>query len=136
MGHRRKAREIALQGLYMYDTVNTAPEELSELIWVEEEINDEIRDFAIKLITSTIANIKEEDELIVKFAKNWKFDRIAAIDKSILRMSIFALLHLSEIPAPVTINEGIELGKIYGSENSAQFINGILDAINKSGTKL
>lgn len=132
MGHRRKSREIALQGLYMFDTVEKSPEELKKLAWIEDEVSQEIADFAKQLISGTISNIAEIDALIVKHAKNWKFERIAAIDKSILRMSIYALVYLKTIPVAVTINEAIELGKIYGGENSAQFINGILDAVNKS----
>ncbi len=135
MGHRRKSREIALQGLYMYDTVGETSQDLSGLGWIEEEVPAEISDFAKELISGTIKNIGEVDALIVKYAKNWKFDRIASIDKSILRLSIYALVHLKTIPAPVTINEAIELGKIYGGENSAQFINGILDAVHKSELK-
>ena len=132
MGHIRKSREIALQGLYMFDTVEKSPEELKKLAWIEDEVSQEIADFAKQLISGTISNIAEIDALIVKHAKNWKFERIAAIDKSILRMSIYALVYLKTIPVAVTINEAIELGKIYGGENSAQFINGILDAVNKS----
>ena len=134
MGHRRKSREIALQGLYMHDTVGTDADTLCELIWVDDELAPEISQFARVLIRGTLEHIEEADALIQKHARNWKFDRIDSIDKSILRLSIFAMLYLPEIPQPVTINEAIELGKIYGGENSAQFVNGLLDAIHKSKT--
>lgn len=129
MGHRRKAREYAMQALYMYETVRTPVQELVALQWVDKEIPDDIRDFAITLIEGTIANLESIDGLIRQYSKNWKFERINPVDKSILRISIYALLYLDSIPHAVTIDEGIELGKIYGSENSGQFINGILDAI-------
>lgn len=132
MGHRRKSREIALQGLYMYDTVGTPVQDINKFGWVEDELPAEITEFAAKLISGTIDNITMIDDLIVKYAKNWKFERIASIDKSILRMSIYAIINLAEIPIPVTINEAVELAKVYGSENSAQFVNGILDAIHKT----
>ncbi len=132
MGHRRKAREYALQGLYMYELSNTPVEELVNLHWVDKKIPDNIREFAVLLIEGSVKNIHEIDELIVKHSKNWKFERLSLIDKSILRLSIFAMLHLKEIPLVVTINEGIELGKIYGGESSGQFINGILDAVKKN----
>ncbi len=132
MGHRRKAREYALQGLYMYELSNTPVQELITLEWVDKKIPENIREFAIQLIEGSINNIKEIDDLIVKHSKNWKFERLSLIDKSILRLSIFAMIHLKEIPRIVTINEGIELGKIYGGESSGQFINGILDAIKKN----
>ncbi len=129
MGHRRKAREYAMQALYMYETVRTPINELVTLDWVDKDIPDDIRDFAITLIEGTINNIETNDDMIKRYTKNWKFERINPVDKSILRISIYALLFLDSIPHAVTIDEGIELGKIYGSENSGQFINGILDAI-------
>ena len=129
MGHRRKAREYAMQALYMYETVRTPVQELISLQWVDKEIPEDIRDFAITLIEGTIEHLDFIDDLIKRYSKNWKFERINPVDKSILRISIYALLYLDSIPHAVTIDEGIELGKIYGSENSGQFINGILDAI-------
>ncbi|MGV7928782.1 MAG: transcription antitermination factor NusB [Spirochaetota bacterium] len=131
MGHRRKSREYALQGLYMFETVHTPPDELALLGWVDKDISEDIRRFAVSLIDGSLQNMDEIDDLIKTYSKNWKFERLSAVDKSILRLSIFALLHLPDIPSAVTINEGIELGKIYGGESSGQFINGILDAIHK-----
>lgn len=131
MGHRRKARELALQGLYMHEISGTSAEELSRLEWIDAAISESIRDFAVTLIKGSIEHIGEIDEIIIRHSKNWRFERLSAVDKSILRLSIFAMLHLRDIPAAVTINEGIELGKIYGGESSGQFINGILDAARK-----
>ncbi|HPV41535.1 MAG TPA: transcription antitermination factor NusB [Spirochaetota bacterium] len=135
MGHRRKAREYALQGLYMHELSATPVETLTRLEWVENQIPDPIREFAVTLIEGSIAKMAEIDELIVKYSKNWKFERLSAVDKSILRISIYAMLFLKDIPVIVTINEGIELGKIYGGESSGQFINGILDAVRKHELK-
>jgi N utilization substance protein B len=132
MGHRRKAREFALQGLYMYEMVNKPMEELTSLDWLDRDIPQDIRDFAVTLLRGSIENIDRIDSLIKKYSKNWKFERINVIDKSILRLSVYAMLFLSDIPLVVTIDEGIELGKMYGGENSGQFINGILDAIKRS----
>mgnify|MGYP001082687976 CR=1 FL=1 len=131
MGHRRRAREYALQALYMYETVQTGLDELTELQWVDKDIPDDIREFAITLIRGSIESLDTVDALIVKHSRNWKFERLSAVDKSILRISIYALLFLPDIPEIVTIDEGIELGKLYGGESSGQFINGILDAIKK-----
>lgn len=135
MGHRRKAREYALQALYMHETVQKSAEELVGLAWVENSINEEIRNFAVSLIKTTIAHIEEIDELIKKHSKNWSFERLTVVDKSILRISICELLYYPDIPPAVTINEGIELGKIYGGESSGQFINGILDAVRRDEIK-
>ncbi len=131
MGHRRKAREYALQGLYMFEISETPVEELVKLAWVDKPISENIREFAVALIEGSIEHISEIDELIIRHSKNWKFERLSAVDKSILRISIYAMLYLKDIPIVVTINEGIELGKIYGGEGSGQFINGILDAVRK-----
>lgn len=135
MGHRRKAREYVLQALYMYEIAKNDVDELVTLHWVEKEIPDEIRGFAVDLITTTIKNLDEIDDLIRKYSKNWSFERLTLVDKAVLRLSISALLFFHDIPAVVTINEGIELGKIYGGENSGQFINGILDSIKNSEVK-
>jgi N utilization substance protein B len=132
MGHRRKAREFALQGLYMYEVVDKPMEELISLDWLDRDIPQDIRDFAVTLLRGSVKNIDRVDSLIKKYSKNWKFERINVIDKSILRLSVYAMLFLSDIPLVVTIDEGIELGKMYGGENSGQFINGILDAIKRS----
>jgi N utilization substance protein B len=135
MGHRRRAREYALQGLYMYETVGAPLERIITLDWVEKEIPDDIREFAKSLIRGAIEHLEEIDGLIIRHSKNWRFERLSAVDISILRLSVYALLHLADIPEVVTINEGIELGKIYGGESSGQFINGILDAIKKHELK-
>ena len=115
----------------MFETVHTPADELARLEWVDKDISEDIRKFAVALIDGSLRNMDEIDELIKTYSKNWKFERLSAVDKSILRLSIYALIHLPDIPSAVTINEGIELGKIYGGESSGQFINGILDAIHK-----
>ncbi|MFW5770663.1 MAG: transcription antitermination factor NusB [Spirochaetota bacterium] len=131
MGHRRKAREYALQALYMYESVQADINDLLLLEWVDRDISEDIRDFSTTLIKGTIENLPEIDELINRHSRNWKFERISPVDKSILRISIYALCNIPSIPYAVTIDEGIELAKMYGGENSSQFINGILDAIKK-----
>ena len=132
MGHRRKAREFALQGLYMLEIGKATLEETVELGWIEGNISDNIREFTITLMKGTIENIDKIDEYIKKYSKNWQFERLSTIDKSILRIALYEMLFVQDIPTIVSINEGIELGKIFGGENSSQFINGILDAVNKS----
>ncbi len=132
MGHRRKSREYALQGLYMYELSHPPVEEILTFGWIDREIPQDIRDFTIKLINGSVENLAGIDDLIEKHSRNWKIERLSVVDKSILRMSVYAMLYLTDIPVAVTINEGIELGKLYGGESSGQFINGILDAIRKT----
>lgn len=135
MGHRRQAREYALQALYMYEAVNIPLEELVALDWLESDIPDDIREFTIVLIKGSVEHIDEINQLIRKYSRNWEFERVDTVDKSILRISIYEILFLPDIPPVVTINEAIELGKIFGGENSGHFINGILDAVMKKEIK-
>jgi|WetSurMetagenome_2_1015567.scaffolds.fasta_scaffold480573_2 transcription antitermination protein NusB len=136
MGQRHKAREYALQALYMYETVQTPIEELSSLEWLNKKIPDDVKKFTVSIINGSIEKMEFIDNIIKKYSKNWKFERLSAIDKSILRLSIYTFLFLQDIPRTVVINEGVELGKTYGGESSGQFINGLLDAIkNKELTK-
>jgi transcription antitermination protein NusB len=131
MGQRRKARKFALQGLYIFDIRKVDLAELETLNWVESEINEDTKNFTLRILTSTITNIEEIDKYIIESSNNWKFERMTSIDKSILRQSISEMLYMEDIPHAVTINEAIELAKIYGGDNSTQFINGILDAVKK-----
>ncbi len=135
MGQRHKAREYALQALYMFETVNSPLEELSSLNWLNREIPEDVKKFAVSIINGSIEKLDFIDNIIKKYSKNWKFERLSAIDKSILRLSIFTLLFLPDIPSAVVINEGVELGKTYGGESSGQFINGILDSIKNKELK-
>lgn len=132
MGHRRKSREYALQALYMYETVGCGADELCALGWVNREIPDDIRDFTVKLVSGAIENLESIDALINEYARNWQFERISAVDKAILRISIYTLMYLPDIPGAVAINEAVELAKSFSGDSSGQFINGMLDAIKKS----
>ena len=115
----------------MYDISSTPVDEIAKLEWVDKPIPPHIRQFSETLIRGSIAHLSEIDEYIVRHSKNWRIERLDAVDRAILRISLYALLYLPDIPHAVTIDEAIELGKIYGGENSGQFINGILDAVKR-----
>lgn len=131
MGQRRRAREHALQGLYMYEIGKAPVKSITQFEWIDGGIPDEVRGFAVELIEGTITNLEKIDSLIKDYSRNWKPERLTVIDKSILRLAIFEMMFMTDIPTVVTINECIELGKTFGGENSGQFINGILDAVKK-----
>lgn len=131
MGQRRRAREYALQALYMYDIGTATRDDLVALFWIDEKPEDSIRDFATDLISGTIDRLDEIDAHIEANSRNWTIERIASVDRAILRISIYSLLYRDDVPAAVTIDEAIELGKLYGGDNSGQFINGILDALRR-----
>jgi len=131
MALRRKSREFALQMLYQWDVSRQKPAEVESLFWKGARSEASTRKFANQLFEGTAAAALELDKLIKQHAKNWRIERIAAIDRSILRLGIYELRCGSDVPAKVVINEAIELAKKFSTEESAPFINGILDAIHK-----
>jgi N utilization substance protein B len=126
---RRKSREFALQVLYQLNI--TKQETITALTQFQEHFspNGEADDFLEHLVLGVLEHCQEFDRLIEQYSENWRLDRINMIDRNILRMALFELLYWEEIPPKVTINEAIDLGKRYGSEDSGSFINGILDRI-------
>ena len=131
MSTRRKSRELALQALYQWNITRQDP----FLILDQQKTNfspaDEEDGFAQQILMGVLEHYNHIDELIEKFSEHWRLDRISIIDRNILRMAIFELLFREDIPPKVTLNEAIDLGKRFGSEDSSAFINGILDRIQK-----
>jgi N utilization substance protein B len=129
LGKRRKSREFALQVLYQLNI--TKQDALKALTQFQEHFlpNGEADDFLKRLVLGVLEHFPELDRFIEQYSENWRLDRINLIDRNILRMALFELLYCEEIPPKVTINEAIDLGKRYGSEDSGSFINGILDRI-------
>ena len=95
----------------------------------------EADDFLKRLVQGVLEHLSELDRLIEKYSENWRLDRINMIDRNILRIALFELLYCEEIPPKVTLNEAIDLGKRFGSEDSGSFINGILDRIQNEAVK-
>jgi N utilization substance protein B len=129
MRTRRKAREVALQVLYQLDVVNIHAGEAMDLFWGNFEASEETKEFSSHLVQGAWNHRDEIDKLIISCSENWSLGRMSRVDRSILRLAAFELLYCQDIPPKVTLNEAIDLGKTYGSENSGSFINGILDAI-------
>ncbi|MBZ0272241.1 transcription antitermination factor NusB, partial [bacterium] len=129
MGNRHKAREFALQMLYAIDVSESAPDLVVPLFWETLTCPDEVRRFANELVNGVDHNLDRIDEIIARYSEHWAIDRMTSVDRNILRMAVFELLHLTEIPHSVTINEAVEIGKKFGSEDSGAFVNGILDKI-------
>lgn len=129
MRRRTRAREIAVQFLYQLDLRG---DEMLESLheYVEAETADkEMRDFAIRLIQGSRRHQEETDSRLGQVTRNWDLSRMATLDRNVLRMAVFELLHCPDIPPKVTINEAIEIGKKYSTANSGAFINGILDRV-------
>ncbi|HPL63843.1 MAG: transcription antitermination factor NusB [Syntrophales bacterium] len=130
MGRRRKAREIALQVLFEIDALEIDAKAAIDLFWNNFEAPDDVKDFSSKLVNGTRDHVGEIDSLIVSCSENWSIQRMSRVDRNILRLAVYELLYCSDIPPKVALNEAIDLGKSYGSENSGSFINGILDALH------
>ena len=129
MHQRRKAREVTLQVLYELDVLGIDVREAVDRFWANFDAPEEARKFSSLLIDGTWNNREKIDSLISGSSENWTMARMSRVDKSILRMAVYELLFCHDIPPKVTLNEAIDLGKVYGSENSGAFINGILDAL-------
>jgi N utilization substance protein B len=126
---RKKSREFALQVLYQ---LNITKQDVGTALtqFRENFISDgKADDFIQRLVQGVLEHCPELDRLIEQYSENWRLDRINLVDRNILRMALFELLYCEEIPPKVTINEAIDLGKRFGSEDSGSFINGILDCI-------
>lgn len=128
MKKRTRARELALQFLYQADLVKKPAEEADEFLR-EEERDPETRRFAQRLISGTLEGREEIDEVIQDVAQNWNISRMAVVDRNVLRLATHELMNCQDIPPKVAINEAIEIGKRYSTQNSGAFINGILDRI-------
>jgi len=129
MKKRTRGRELALQFLYQLDLLG--PDLLTEApeFLRSEETDKDVRRFAQRLVDGIWENLDELNGVIQAVAQNWDLARMAVIDRNVLRIATFELLHCSDIPPKVAINEAIELGKRYSTQNSGAFINGILDKI-------
>lgn len=135
MRNRTKSREYALQMLYQLDIRHASAEQILQEFWQTLEATEEIKTFANQLFTGTTQQLGEIDPLITRHADNWALERMAVIDRNIIRLGAYELLHASDVPPKVCINEAIELAKRFGDAESGKFINGILDAIHKSHAK-
>ncbi len=129
---RRKARELALQRLFQ-DDFNRDREnnQILNTLFSDDKLDANVKAFSEILVAGVSQYQDEIDRLIQKYAQHWSKERMAIIDRNILRFSIYELFYLDDIPPKVTINEAIEIAKLYGGEDSSAFVNGILDHIHR-----
>jgi transcription antitermination protein NusB len=130
MGTRREARELALQALYQLDvTGESEAEPALAVFWTHFDAASEVRRFARELVEGVRANRERIDALISASVEHWRLPRLSGVDRNLLRLATFELLARPDIPATVTINEAIEIARRFGSEDSAAFVNGVVDHI-------
>ncbi|NCO35247.1 MAG: transcription antitermination factor NusB [Armatimonadetes bacterium CG2_30_59_28] len=126
MGKRRKSRILALQWLYQMDITDGEPQESMDIEadWAPDD--PEIRAFARKLVEGVHCHRAELDAIITQYASGWSLDRLALVDRNLLRMALLEINHMPDVPHRVAINEAVELAKTFSTAESGRFVNGIL----------
>lgn len=151
MRKRTRSREFALQCLYQIDLSDASVEDALSDFWkdrselaldsaektaLEDDKKDpEVRAYTEKILRGTVTHHESIDDLIEQYAENWSMERMAYVDRNILRLAAFEMIHCDDIPVKVAINEAVELAKRYGETDSSKFVNGILDRIAKTECK-
>ena len=135
-GTRREAREAAIQFLFSHDLNDETLPDQCVHFWELRKARKKVQDYANKLIEGIFEHGEGLDQAIDTASKNYTLDRLSAIDRNILRLATFEILHCDDIPVAVTINEAIEIAKRFGTAESPGFINGVLDGIQRDHNKV
>ena len=130
VGTRRKVRMLAVQALYEADSVGHEAEKVLNRSLSEEELSEDNANFARDLVKGVVQNKEKIDENIRRFAPAWPIAQIPVIDRNILRLAIFEILLDNKVPVKVAINEAVELAKLFGSDSSPKFVNGVLGSVS------
>jgi len=132
MGSRRKSRELCLQMLFQWDMGKQSPDQVEKTFWMERgEVDEETRGFAENLFRLAVERQQQIDELIQKHAPHWKVERMASVDRNVLRTGVAEFLGYRKTPRQVVINEALEIARKFSAPESVQFINGVLDSVGK-----
>jgi len=132
MGTRRKSRELCLQMLFQRDMGKQTPEEVRKTFWAERsEVDEATRGFANDLFQVATERQQEIDELIQRHAQHWRMERMATVDRNVLRASVAEFVGYNHTPRPIIINEALEIARKFSTPESVQFINGVLDSVGK-----
>jgi len=129
MGTRRKGRELALQALYQVDVLGDEGAPMMDAFWDGCEGPAEAKTFGEELVRGVLTERPRIDELIAASSDNWRLGRLSHVDRNILRVATYELLCRRDVPASVAIDEAIEIAKRFGSDDSATFVNGVLDHV-------
>jgi N utilization substance protein B len=134
MTGRHQAREAALRALYLWEVGRTDPARAVDTYFEEHQPDADatVRAFARTLVLGTAAEVAGLDAVIQKHSEHWRIERLAVIDRLILRMAIWEMRHEADVPAAVVINEAIELARTFSTDDAVRFVNGVLDAASKS----
>jgi N utilization substance protein B len=129
MGTRRKARELAMQALFFMDMQKEFSQESFGRFCANFAPKPEVRPFFLRLVNGVLGCKDELDQLVERFSENWSLGRMSCVDRNVMRIAVFELACCRDIPAKVSINEAVDIGKKFGTDESGAFINGIVDSI-------
>ena len=132
MGTRRKARELAMQALFYMDMRKNVSPEMLEYFCQCFCPPRKSRPFFMKLVTGVIDKKGEIDALVERFSQHWKISRMSCVDRNVMRIAVYEMLYCEDIPPKVSINEAVDVGKKFGTQESGAFINGIMDSIRSA----
>ena len=132
MGTRRKSRELCLQMLFQWDMGKQLPEQVGKTFWAERgDVDDETRGFCDDLFRVAVERQAEVDDVIEKHAQHWRIERMATVDRNVLRTAVAEFIAYPDTPKPVVINEALEIARRFSAPESVHFINGVLDSVAK-----
>ena len=131
MGVRRRGREYALQMLYAMDLSGYLPDQVFAGFYAIQDLNRDAFYYARRLVDGVHSHLDEIDTALARYAEHWKIHRMAAVDRNLLRLGLYELMFVREIPFPIIINEALEIVKEFSDQEGTQFLNGILDAARK-----
>jgi N utilization substance protein B len=133
---RRQAREAAVQMLYQWEVGQLSMPQIRETFWdgsgADSVASEEVRAFALELAEGVVASVAQLDPMIVEAAEHWRLERMNVLDRLILRLATYELLHQPGTPARVAINEALELARMFSGDDAVRFVNGVLDAIRRT----
>jgi N utilization substance protein B len=129
MGARRKAREMAMQALFFMDERRDFSEEMLQRFCANFAPKPDVRPYFLRLVQGVLKYKTDLDAMIERFSENWSLSRMSGVDRNLMRIAVFELVWCRDIPAKVSINEAVDIGKKFGAEDSGAFINGIVDSI-------
>ena len=129
MGNRRRSRELAMQALFYVDMRQNKSKEILDLYLQSFTPSKKVLPFFLELVNGVIGERDRIDTMIKRFSSNWKMSRMSCVDRNIMRIAVYEMLCCGDIPLKVSINEAIDVGKKFGTEESGAFINGILDSV-------
>ena len=132
MGSRRKARELALQMLFQWELGGHTPEHVIATFLQTQRLDPEVESFARALFEGAVSEVEALDRRVREHAEHWRLERMAAVDRNLLRVALYELLRHPETPPAVVINEALEIARRFSGEDSVEFVNGVLDAIRKT----